>query len=151
MTKTAIIVAVGLAALMLIAAPASAGEQLRLVPPKEYDHAYDGHLEIVPAHNQNHVRELCPGSNFSMGEALACAHIRPGSCRIVMAHDDVIRAAGLPPDLVRHHELAHCNGWPGDHRGARPYEEWALKPGDPDLCRIPFTPGDFCSRPLPKN
>jgi hypothetical protein len=27
--------------------------------------------------------------------------------------------------MVMRHETAHCNGWPGDHPGALPYEEWA--------------------------
>jgi hypothetical protein len=42
-------------------------------------------------------------------------------CAIVMAPDDVITKAGFPPALVLRHEIAHCNGWPADHRGARTF------------------------------
>jgi hypothetical protein len=27
--------------------------------------------------------------------------------------------------------MAHCNGWPGDHRGALPYVEWVEVPDKP--------------------
>jgi hypothetical protein len=42
-----------------------------------------------------------------------------------MAPDDVITKAGFPPELIKRHEIAHCNGWPGDHRDARVFEDWA--------------------------
>jgi hypothetical protein len=66
----------------------------------------------------------CPGSKFA-GFALGCAHLAAQECKIVLAADSVIIAAGHPPELVKRHEIAHCNGWPADHPGALPYEEWA--------------------------
>ena len=55
---------------------------------------------VVTARDQDHVRELCPGSKFGAGfPALACAHLTP--CKIVLAADDVIKEAGYLPDLVR--------------------------------------------------
>ena len=40
-------------------------------------------------------------------------------CTIHIVDDKVIRAAGYEPDVIRRHEIGHCNGWPADHRGAR--------------------------------
>jgi hypothetical protein len=37
-----------------------------------------------------------------------------------------MKAVGLTMDITMRHETAHCNGWPGDHRGALPIEDWAL-------------------------
>jgi hypothetical protein len=117
-------------ALTLIVTPgaaqstSAAAEGPRIIPPPEFDHPFAGTVIVIPARDQNHVLELCPGSKFVAGfPALACAHLTP--CKIVLAADDVIKEAGHLPDLVRRHEIAHCNGWPADHPGATPYEEWA--------------------------
>jgi hypothetical protein len=107
------------------AAAAAAGE--RLLPPKEFDHPFAGKLIVLTAFDQDDVRRLCPDSKFSptIG-ALGCAPgIGPKRCRIVLAPDADIIKAGFPPELVKRHEIAHCKGWPADHRGALPYEEWA--------------------------
>jgi hypothetical protein len=105
------------------AAAAAAGE--RLLPPKEFDHPFAGELIEVTALDQDNVRRWCPTAKFPRW-ALGCTpEIRPGRCWIVLAPDAEIIKAGFPPELVRRHEIAHCNGWPADHRGALPYEEWA--------------------------
>jgi hypothetical protein len=106
----------------------AAAEGPRVVPPKEFDHPFPapGKVIVVPARDQDHVRELCPTAKFK-GAALGCSGMTDSwDCRIVLAADSVIIAAGFPPDLVRRHEIAHCNGWPADHRWALPYEEWAV-------------------------
>jgi hypothetical protein len=36
---------------------------------------------------------------------------------IVLATDEIIKAAGWTSEIVRRHEFGHCNGWPADHRG----------------------------------
>jgi hypothetical protein len=79
-----------------------------------------GNLAIWPVKTQQQVRDACPNAKFNLGHALACAWRFPGgeTCWIVMVPDDQIKAAGLPVELVKRHEIAHCNGWPGDHRGA---------------------------------
>jgi hypothetical protein len=79
----------------------------------------------VLARDQKHVRELCPGSKFTMGIALACAWRVEARCWVVMVPDAQITAVGFPPDVVWRHELAHCNGWPAHHPGALPHQEWA--------------------------
>jgi hypothetical protein len=119
-----------LALLATLAATSAAAEGLRVVPPKEYDYPYNGVVLVVQARDQNHVRELCPTAVFNTGEALGCAQVTRlnwgvSGCRIVMAPDDEIKRPGVPPDLVKRHEMAHCNGWPADHPDALPYEEWA--------------------------
>jgi hypothetical protein len=112
-------------ALTLIAATSAAAEGPRLVPPPEYDRPFAAKVIVVPARDQDHVRELCPKAKFT-GAALGCAHLTSSwDCRIVLAADSVIKAAGFPPELVKRHEIAHCNGWPADHPGALAFEEWA--------------------------
>jgi hypothetical protein len=120
-------------ALTLIVTPgaaqstSAAAEGPRVVPPPEFDRPFGppGKVIVVTARDQNHVRELCPGSKFA-GSALGCAHLTAPECKIIVAADDVIKEAGYPPELVKRHEIAHCNGWPADHPGATSYEEWAV-------------------------
>jgi hypothetical protein len=113
-------------ALVLLANPAAAaGPRDMLVPPPEFDYPYRGELTIVDALDQEQVRAKCPGAKFTIGVALACAIRWPLSCTIVLAPEADLKAAGLPLDLVMRHELAHCNGWPSDHRGARQFHDWA--------------------------
>jgi hypothetical protein len=121
-----------LLALAMTAASATAGE-LKIVPPPKYDHPYAGNLAIWPVKTQQQVRDACPNAKFNLGHALACTWRFPGgeTCRIVMVPDDQIKAAGLPVELVKRHEIAHCNGWPADHDGALPYVEWAEVPDKP--------------------
>lgn len=110
-------------AITLLAAPAAALDYI--LPPKEYDHPYTGRLEVVEAHSQDHVRELCAGTKFGVKiGALACSLRWADRCQIVVA-PDAIKAKGFALHAVMRHEIAHCNGWPGDHKGALPYEEWA--------------------------
>jgi hypothetical protein len=116
-------------ALAIVAATPALAQKPRpeyVAPPVEFDRPFDGLLIMVPARDQNHVRELCPGAVFSMGIALACSRRLTHGCRVVMIPDEQITAVGFPPDLVRRHEIAHCNGWPADHRGALPHQEWAV-------------------------
>jgi hypothetical protein len=106
--------------------PAAAAERMRLVPPLEYDHPYKGRLRIIVAENQQEVRRMCPGTKFHpLIGALACTHrLSDTVCEVVMLSDDEINRVGFPPDMVRRHEIAHCNGWPADHKGALVFEEW---------------------------
>jgi hypothetical protein len=69
---------------------------------------------------------MCPGSKFPPIGALGCAHRHPTGreCLIILAPDADIVAAGQQPWAVRRHEIGHCNGWPADHAGSLPAEEW---------------------------
>jgi hypothetical protein len=121
-------IATTLFALMLLATPAAAAPRERLVPPPEFDHPYKGDLTIVDALDQKQVRAKCPSAKFTLGVALGCAHRGATYCWIYLAPKVDMKAAGFPRDLILRHEIAHCNGWPGDHRGARPFEDWAQDP-----------------------
>jgi hypothetical protein len=95
------------------------------MPPPEYDRPYDGVLVTTVANSQKQVREWCPDAKFTLGVALACTHRYPTGCRMVIASDKLLTAAGFPAEMVKRHELAHCNGWPADHPGPRPFVDWA--------------------------
>ena len=130
--------AIALAALALAATAANGGQTLRLMPPPEFDHAYDGRVDVVTARDRDHVRELCPGAKFGVTlGALACSIRYPASCTIVLAPEADIKATGVPLDVIMRHELGHCNGWPGDHKGALPYDEWAA--GRRPVKTVPMT------------
>jgi hypothetical protein len=129
--------AIGLLTLALAPAPAAAQSTpparptavkpapLLIIPPPEYDHPYDGILIVIPARDQEHIREICPDAKFSLGVALGCSVRQEGICGVALAPNNTISAAGFPPELVKRYEIAHCNGWPADHRGARPFVDWA--------------------------
>ena len=127
--KTAIsLLTVELALIVTSAAAHAEPHTYYLIPPAEYDRPYKGELVVQIARDEDHVRELCPRAVFSPRTgALGCMKTRTEDvyCRIVMAPDDVIKAAGFPPELVKRHEIGHCNGWPADHKGARAWQDWA--------------------------
>ena len=106
------------AAVILIALAGSAMAYPRVLPPAEYDHPYKGHLRVTRVASEAEVREMCPGVTFTLG-ALACTHRTSLGCFVTMVSDAIIREHGTTPQTVLRHEIAHCNGWPGDHRGAR--------------------------------
>jgi len=111
--------------LIAVSAAAFAGDRKYYVlPPAEYDHPYKGQLTWQMARDQQQVRDICPESKFALG-ALACSLRYPNSCMIVIVRDDEIKKAGFPPDLIKRHEIGHCNGWSSDHKGARPWQDWA--------------------------
>ena len=122
--------AIALTALAL-AATAADGKPLQLMPPPEYDRPYTGQkLDMVEARDQDHVRQLCPRAVFGITiGALACSMRHSAdNCTIIMS-PAAIKAAGVPMDVVFRHEVAHCNGWSADHKGALFYDEWAEAPG----------------------
>lgn len=106
-------------------APATANEELQyavikplaVLPPPEFDHAYKGKLVITRAKDVTEVQKLC--ARVFPIPSIACAYFVTGGCWIIIAPDSVITAAGWTPDIVRRHEIAHCNGWPAGHPGAR--------------------------------
>jgi hypothetical protein len=110
------------ALLLTLANPAWAQQPRLLLPPEEFDHPYYGYLIWAPARDQAHVRELCgPKMPFGAGPAIACAIGFPNNgCLVVILPDDEIRKLGWDPDIVRRHEIGHCNAWPSSHPGARP-------------------------------
>jgi hypothetical protein len=91
---------------------------LGVLPPLEYDYPYQGKLTEIRA-GREEMPEVCPKTAFPI--ALGAAERLPtGECRIIIATDDILRAAGRTLETVRQHEHGHCNGWKEDHAGARP-------------------------------
>jgi hypothetical protein len=94
------------------------------LPPVEYDKPYDGKLEEIVAKDYEEMRAFC-------NRSIACC--KP--CGGLIAVLSILRpmrlsgAHGLTTDILRRHEIAHCNGWPKDHPGTRPLdsEETKLK------------------------
>jgi hypothetical protein len=122
--------AIGLLTLALAAAPAAAEPRLLILAPPEYDHPYKGTLTWQMAHDQQQVRDACPKVAFKLGVALACSlrWEKENACLIVLAPEEDMKKAGLPLEMIKRHEIAHCNGWPADHKGALPFEDWAVPP-----------------------
>lgn len=113
--------------LILLALGLAASVALAGMPPKKYDRPYGGELTEwkVPlgraAAKCNAVaRELGQPADHPMkvdGRPLyGCAYPFKGECFIVYSYSSQDRKM---VDNVRRHEVAHCNGWPSNHPGAR--------------------------------
>jgi hypothetical protein len=120
--------AVSLPTLALVATSASAHAEAPtwyVLPPPEYDHPYTkGQLTVVTAKDQQEVRDKCQ-RQLQPGRGARLLHSRPARVPRGSAPDDEIKRAGFVPDLIKRHEIGHCNGWPADHKGARPWQDWA--------------------------
>ena len=106
-----------LIALAALSTPAMAQA---VIPPAEYDYPFEGPVTVITVKDIDTVNKMCNNPLAGLG----CARIMETRdygkiCWIVMAHDDVIRAKGWTPEIVKKHEVAHCNGWPSFHPGAR--------------------------------
>jgi exosome complex RNA-binding protein Csl4 len=97
--------------------------QARVMPPKEFDKPYTGKLVVVRVKDIAQVRAACP--TVAVNGNPACMTFKDGICTITILHDSELEKLGIPPALAMRHEIGHCNGWPGDHKGARPWEDWA--------------------------
>jgi hypothetical protein len=86
-----------------------------VIPPLEYDHPYNGKVIVERSTSQAEIRSRCDPSTFPYH--LGCSRLRPDGCYILLADDEFIRKHGWTSDIVLRHEIGHCNGWPGDHRG----------------------------------
>ena len=91
------------------------------LPPVEYDKPFAGKLEEVVVKSREEMDASCkriglslPNVPLGCGKLLAADH-----CVIYLARDEVNRAVGLTTELVRRHEVGHCNGWPKEHPGGR--------------------------------
>jgi hypothetical protein len=125
--------------------PQSVAERarVRLMPPTEYDHPYSGSgdLRVTDAVSQDEVRGLCVGAVWPKVGALGCSMKKVWGCHVVLAPEADLKRVGLTRGLTLRHEIAHCNGWPGDHRGALPIEDWALAdPPEDDPHKPPLRP-----------
>jgi hypothetical protein len=93
------------------------------VPPPEFDKPYTGDLTIWRIDSHQIIRETCVGVKFppEFESSFACiAPVKPpyAECTIFLASDELLRRAEIKLSSLLRHELAHCNGWPGDHPNA---------------------------------
>jgi hypothetical protein len=106
-----------LTALAALSCPALAQA---VIPPEEYDHPFEGPVAVILAKDVETVNKLCNNPRAVLGCARTLETTNYGKiCWIVMAADDVIRGMGFTPELVKRHEIGHCNGWPSYHPGGR--------------------------------
>jgi hypothetical protein len=87
----------------------------RQLPPVEYDRPYDGTLTVLGAGNQEQTQAACGWPR----PVLACSYHSGRECTIIHAREDYIVQFKTTLNIVMRHEIGHCNGWPGDHPGAR--------------------------------
>src|SRR5215831_7235300 len=92
------------------------------IPPPEYDHPYEGFLIIRKAP----LADLWEGrGNWCWGRVFACAKLKLDSCVITLPLESDLEKwlvenedpldAQFFLELVRRHEIGHCNGWPKPH------------------------------------
>lgn len=87
------------------------------LPPVEFDKPYTGKLTIEVVS----LAQLVATCSSASWASLGCAFPGKDKCHIKLLDEAAIRAAGWTVELMLRHERAHCNGWPGDHPGKRPY------------------------------
>jgi hypothetical protein len=96
-----------------------------LLPPDEYDVPYNGRLTVTLVNTERGVAEQCPKTWFPA--KLGCAYMLRETtaggpyeeCRLILASEEIIESWGFTLASIYRHEIAHCNGWPNDHKGAR--------------------------------
>ena len=116
------------AALLLATGTAHAGERLipgMWMPPAEFDKPYTGELTILRMATEQDIRDACPDPDWEksfQGRSTACTRVAPPreQCWILIVSDQALKARHQNYAAVLRHELAHCNGWPVDHKGGKP-------------------------------
>lgn len=103
-----------LSAFALFATPALA-DVIR--PPAEFDHPYKGKIVVETLSWQGALKRC---RDLSGKQWYACSWKKDGVAYMVIfdrsdTPGEVLRAEDI--EWTRRHEIAHLNGWPGDHRG----------------------------------
>jgi hypothetical protein len=88
-----------------------------VAPPAIYDHGYHGRLEVRRG-TLAEVEHYCHTQHgiVSAYRALGCAKVFHNHCFVMIPVVGGKVTAQLQAD-IRRHEIAHCNGWGGDHPG----------------------------------
>jgi hypothetical protein len=91
------------------------------LPPLEYDHPYPGKLRLVEVGDQEELMSHCPRAKKPAPSSvmLGCTNIGSEYCTIYHAPKQDIERYGGTLNMTLRHEIAHCNGWPGDHPAAQ--------------------------------
>jgi hypothetical protein len=89
------------------------------LPPEEYDHPYPGRLTVIVTNTLEETRNLCLTAHVP--DLISCAVISdlPRSCTIIHPSASELEKHHSTVNVTMRHEIGHCNGWPGDHKGAR--------------------------------
>jgi hypothetical protein len=90
---------------------------LPILPPAEFDRPFKGPVTIIRAATKEGVGKIC-----NLPPTLGCTLEKGDRCTIVIADDDIIAATGFTTDIVRRHEVGHCNGWDKAHPNGRPIQ-----------------------------
>lgn len=86
------------------------------IPPPHYDHPYSGPVieRVVTAEE---TERMCGH------DKQACILFKPNfngdSCFIILPVVGIGGTSQRAQDILRRHEIGHCNGWGADHAGAR--------------------------------
>jgi hypothetical protein len=92
-------------------------QQELVLPPKEFDHEYDGILTIQ-YYSAEDIYHLCRNAARQRpGRPMACTYrnwVGPGTCRIHMMSRDELEKYGCSYEIILRHEIGHCNGWRHD-------------------------------------
>jgi hypothetical protein len=88
--------------------------QEQQLPPKEFDHEYDGQLTVKHMIAEDIHRVCALALKPGQGPALACASAflgTPKKCTIWMMTEEDLNRRGWSYSIVMRHEIGHCNGW----------------------------------------
>jgi DNA invertase Pin-like site-specific DNA recombinase len=98
--------------------PAAPTQHWLILAPAEYEKPYTGKLQEIRVRPET-MRAICPKTPLPL--TLACTYPTrdQSECLIIMVSDEIIRAAGWDPIVIRMHEESHCGGWPNHHPGMR--------------------------------
>jgi hypothetical protein len=111
-----LVAAIIVMALILAAHAQSLDRNYPILPPLEYDRPYTGKLRVTVVPTIKEVMEHC---DLAFPSALACTLHRGELCIIIILPDDTLYSKGWDAWHVMRHEMGHCNGWRGNHIGAR--------------------------------
>src|SRR5262245_31633318 len=90
-----------------------------VLPPLEYDKPYPGTLTIIRA-DEKLIGERCPKTWMQITLGCNYRNTRLNECTIYILNDELLNRQGWSYWVILRHEQAHCLGWGGDHKGARP-------------------------------
>jgi hypothetical protein len=104
-----------------------------IAPPAEYDKPFVGKLEEFIINDRKELKDLCWGRLGCAIRRLTTSEISGlvYDCRIYLPAEELIREYGWTFEIIRRHEIAHCNGWvhPPDLPNIDP---WSLKVSKPE-------------------
>jgi len=94
----------------------------RSMPPPEFDYPYKGELTVTRDSDEFPTLRQCRPPGMILGCARVTIPFEGGpsrTCSIWIAPDSFLEIFGTNYEEMLRHELAHCNGWPSYHPGAR--------------------------------